>query len=128
MKKLLIIFIACFIFNPAYADKIQGHFYCEYKFPDGSGESTTLKINMKKMLYRDTSYSGFTEYKEVYYSDVIDKQYTIFVMAKNYSQMVIFLSPTKKKNKVSFTKIFTDTSRKEIEKTVIIGQGMCDRI
>jgi len=124
MKRLLIIFIFCFISHSAYADKIQGHFFCEEKFPDGSGSKFTLKINGTNMSNKDIRDDKGIKYKEVYFSDYLDEQYTIFVMKEHSSQFVYILSPTENKNKISTTFINTVTYKNKSS----VAKGMCDRI
>ena len=126
MKKLLLALALFFIFQPAFADKIQGHFFCDEKYPDGSGEKFTLKVRGNKMSYLrvgdDPSWAG--EWKEVYFSDYIDEQYTIFIMSKNTSQMIYVLSPTEDKNKISTTYINTATYKDKS----MVAHGRSDRI
>ena len=76
------------------------------------------------MSNRDIRDDWDTEYKEVYFSDFNDEQYTIFVMKKNTSQMIYILSPTENKNKISTTYINTATYK---DKSTV-AHGMCDRI
>ena len=124
MKKLLLALALFFIFQPAYADKIQGHFFCDEIYPDGTSSKFTIKVNGRNMSNRDIRDDWDTEYKEVYFSDFNDEQYTIFVITKNTSQMVYILSPTENKNKISTTYINTATYK---DKSTV-AHGMCDRI
>ena len=55
MKKFLTVLIFCLISNSAFAEKLQGTFFGEEKFTDGSGRSFTLKINGSDMSVRDTA-------------------------------------------------------------------------
>jgi len=124
MKRLIVIFILSIISFPTYADKVQGHFFCEEKFPDGSGGKFTIKVTGKDMSTKSIGSSFSSEYKEIYYSDYLDEQYTIFVMKQNTSQMIRILSPTENKNKITTTYINTATYR---EKSMV-AHGICDRI
>ena len=124
MKKLFIFFIFYFTIFPVLAEKVQGHFFCEEKFPDGSGGKFTIKVTGKDMTTKSIGSSFSSEFKEVYYSDFLDEQYTIFVMKTNTSQFVRILSPTENKNKITTTYINTATYR---EKSMI-AHGSCDRI
>ena len=123
MKRLLIIFIFCFISHSAFADKIQGTFFCEEKFSDGSGSKFTMKINGSDMSQRDVRDDWSVKYKEVFYADHFDKMYTVFV-SQNSNQNLYIVSPTEQKNRISFTYvnpvIYMDKSS--------VGKGMCDRI
>ena len=111
------------ISHSAFADKIQGTFFCEEKFSDGSGSKFTMKINGSDMSQRDVRDDWSVKYKEVFYADHFDKMYTVFV-SQNSNQNLYIVSPTEQKNRISFTYvnpvIYMDKSS--------VGKGMCDRI
>lgn len=123
MKRLLIILTLCFISHSAFAEKLQGTFFCEEKFSDGSGSKFTMKINGSDMSQRDVRDDWSVKYKEVFYADHFDKMYTVFV-SQNSNQNLYIVSPTEQKNRISFTYvdpvIYMDKSS--------VGKGMCDRI
>ena len=123
MKKFLIVLIFCLISNSAFAEKLQGTFFGEEKFTDGSGSSFTLKINGSDMSVRDTRDDWSTKYREVFYADHYDKMYTIFV-SLNSNQHLYIISPTEKINKISTSfvgpVIYRDKS--------LVARGMCDRV
>jgi hypothetical protein len=123
MKKFLTVLIFCLMSNSAFAEKLQGTFFCELKFSDGSGSKFTMKINGSDMSKRDVRDDKGTKYKEVFFADHYDKMYTVFV-SLNINQSLYIVSPTEKKNRISFTYvdplIYMDESA--------VGKGMCDRI
>ena len=107
----------------AFAEKLQGTFFCEEKFTDGSSSRFTIKINGSDMSLRDTRDDWSTKFKQVFYADNYNKMYTIFV-SLNSNQHLYIISPTEKKNKISTTFvgpiIYRDKS--------LVARGMCDRI
>ena len=123
MKRLLIILVFSLFSHSVFADKIQGTFFCEEKFSDGSGSKFTMKINGSDMSQRDVRDDWSVKYKEVFYADHFDKMYTVFV-SQNSNQNLYIVSPTEQKNRISFTYvnpvIYMDKSS--------VGKGMCDRI
>ena len=109
----------------AFADKIQGHFFCESKYPDGSGGKFTIKVNGSKMTVKDVGYDIITKYKELYYADFYREEFTVFVMSENNDQAIYILSPIENtKDRISTTRI--NTSDYQIKS--MIAQGTCDRI
>ena len=123
MKKFLTVLMFCLISSSVFAERLQGTFFCELKFSDGSSSKFTMKINGSNMSERDTRDDWSTKYKEVFYADHYDKMYTIFV-SLNSNQNLYIVSPTEKKNRISFTYvspvIYMDKSS--------VGKGMCDRV
>jgi hypothetical protein len=112
----------CFISHSAFADKLQGNFFCELKFSDGSGNKFIMKINGSNMSVREVQDDFSIKYKEVFFADHYDKLYTIFV-SQDSNQNLYIVSPTEKKNRISFTYvrpvIYMDESS--------VGKGMCDK-
>jgi hypothetical protein len=123
MKKFLTVLIFCLMSISAFAEKLQGTFFCEEKFTDGSSSRFTIKINGSDMSLRDTRDDWSTKFKQVFYADNYNKMYTIFV-SLNSNQHLYIISPTEKKNKISTTFvgpiIYRDKS--------LVARGMCDRI
>ena len=124
MKRYLSVLILCLISFPAFGNKVQGHFFCEETFPDGSSGKFTIKVNSKDMSAKSIGSSLSTEWKEIYYSDYPSEQYTIFVMKTNTSQMIRIVSPTENKNKITTTYVNTATYRDKS----MVALGVCDRI
>ena len=122
MKKLLIIFIFCFISHSAFADKIQGNFVCEYEFLDGSGGKMTLKVKGTQMFKKLEEISSVTQYKEVFFSE--KKEYSVFVQIENTFESLYMVAPTENKNKIMITQYDTENYYTKS----VIAQGMCDRI
>ena len=123
MKKLLMIFTFCFISHSAFADKLQGNFFCEKKFiTDGSGGKFTLKINGNRMITKDIELNSSSEYKEVFFS--VKKEYTVFVQIKNLFERLYIIAPTENKNKIMITQYDTENYYTKS----VIAQGMCDKV
>ena len=122
MKKLLIIFTFCFISHSAFADKLQGNFYCKDKYPDGSGGKFTLKINGPTMITKDVGYDFNTEYKEVFFSE--KKGYSIYVPTKNLGLAIYVIAPTEQNNRITLTKIDNENYYTKS----VIAHGTCDRV
>lgn len=121
MKKLLLALAIFFISSPTYADRIQGHFFCEQKFPDGSSGKFVLKVNEDRMTYKHVDTGRLNEYEEVYHSDNSFTSNTIYVDSLGN---IYVLSPTENKNKISTTYINTEIWK---DKSVV-AHGLCDKI
>ena len=128
MKKLLLALAVFFISSPTYADRIQGHFFCEEKFPDGSSAKFTLKVNGDRMTtkqYHDlTDDYVSSEYEEVYHSDLSFDSYTIYAGSL---QTIYVLSTIENKNKISTTYITTFFNTVD-ENEIMVAHGLCDKI
>ena len=122
MKRFLIILIISLFSYSAFADKIQGHFFCEKKFPDGSGSKFTIKVDNKKMIIKELRKGEKTEYKEIYFADSYLKEFTIFVQPN--SNIVLFLAPIDKNRKIKVTTF----SANIFDEKNMIAHGLCDRI
>ena len=124
MKKLLLALAVFFISPPTYADRIQGHFFCEEKAPDGSSRKITLKVNGDRMTYRNVDIDVSFEYEEVYHSDRSYESYTIYV---DSHRRIYVLSLTENKNKISTTYISHILNSVNGNKSMVI-QGLCAKI
>ena len=123
MKKFLTIIIFCLISNSSFADKLQGSFFCEEKFADGSSGKFTLKIFEDNILVRDIRFKEPSKYKKIYQLDNFRFNYKMFV-SDFYGELYI-IYPTKNENKIPFVSVVTGNPLSDRN---IIGEGTCDKV
>ena len=97
MLRLFLTFVSVCIISStnAFADKIQGKFFCKEVFPDGSYQEVIVTVTGSKMTMQDIEISSlFSEYTEIYVTTNQEKGFSVFAIENNSSQNIYFLAPT----------------------------------
>lgn len=123
MKKFFTVIILCLISNSSFADKLNGSFFCERKFTDGSSDKLTMKIVEDYMSLRTIGFKKWEKYQKKYQIDNHTVNYKVF--ASDLYGMVYIVYQTKNENKIGFVEVITYTN---LLQQTLIAEGTCYRV